>query len=169
MNHTQATQYIKATLAAFGPCNEASGIQLTQETWAKLHEAMSVLIEQPAQQEPVATDVGQLEYKGNSVGYIYQKMQAYRLAIDDAWSALRVKSIHPDGKTSLADMIARHTSPPYEATPLASQRSVKPWVGLEEEEIGIIAMQSQDGISPCDDTLRFARAIEEKLKEKNNG
>lgn len=48
MLNTQATQYIKATLAAFGPCNEASGIQLRQETWAKLHEAMSVLIEQPA-------------------------------------------------------------------------------------------------------------------------
>jgi hypothetical protein len=54
MLNTEAIQYIKSTLAAFGPCNEASGIQLRQETWAKLHEAMSVLIEQPAQQEPVA-------------------------------------------------------------------------------------------------------------------
>lgn len=27
------------------------------------------------------------------------------------------------------------TSPPYEATPLASQQSVKPWVGLTDEQI----------------------------------
>jgi hypothetical protein len=48
---TEATQYIKATLAAFGP---GEAISITQDTWAKLHEAMSVLIKRPAQQEPVA-------------------------------------------------------------------------------------------------------------------
>jgi hypothetical protein len=31
---------------------------------------------------------------------------------------------------------------------------------LTDEEIGKIAVNSQDGISPHDDTLRFARAIE---------
>lgn len=46
----KATQYIKATLAAFGP-GDAMG--MTIDTWAKLHEAMSVLIEQPAQLEPL--------------------------------------------------------------------------------------------------------------------
>lgn len=48
MNHTEATQYIKATLAAFGP-GDAMG--MTLDTWTKLHEAMSVLIEQPAQEQ----------------------------------------------------------------------------------------------------------------------
>ena len=48
MNHTEATQYIKSTLAAFGP---GEAISFTQDTWAKIYEAMSVLIEQPAQQE----------------------------------------------------------------------------------------------------------------------
>ena len=38
---------------------------------------------------------------------------------------------------------------------------------LTDEEIGEVAVKSQDGISPHDDTLRFARAIEAKLKEKN--
>ena len=42
---------------------------------------------------------------------------------------------------------ARRTTPP--------QR--KP---LTDDEIGKIAVNSQDGISPHDDTLRFARAIE---------
>jgi hypothetical protein len=32
---------------------------------------------------------------------------------------------------------------------------------LTDEEIGKIAVNSQDGISPHDDTLRFARAIEQ--------
>jgi len=53
MLNTQATQHIKATLAAFGP-GDAMG--MTQDTWAKLHEAMSVLIEQSAQQEPLTPE-----------------------------------------------------------------------------------------------------------------
>ena len=34
------------------------------------------------------------------------------------------------------------------------------WVGLTDEEIVEISIKSQEGISPHDDTLRFARAIE---------
>jgi len=41
------------------------------------------------------------------------------------------------------------------------------WVGLTDEEIAEVAVKTQDGISPRDDTLRFAIAIEAKLKEKN--
>jgi ribosomal protein L32 len=41
------------------------------------------------------------------------------------------------------------------------------WQSLTEEEIGVIALQSQDGISPYDDTQRFARAVEQACKEKN--
>jgi hypothetical protein len=36
----------------------------------------------------------------------------------------------------------------------------KPSTPLTDEEIGKIAIKSQDGISPHDDTLRFAREIE---------
>ena len=60
--------------------------------------------------EPV--DVGLLEYRGNSVAFIHQKMTAYRAGIDVAWDAFRAKGLHPDGKTSLADMIAKYTAPP---------------------------------------------------------
>jgi len=42
------------------------------------------------------------------------------------------------------------------------------WVGLTEKDICEAAVKSQEGISPRDDTLRFAIAIEAKLKEKNN-
>ena len=40
------------------------------------------------------------------------------------------------------------------------QQYVRPWVGLTDEEIVEISIKSQEGISPHDDTLRFARAIE---------
>ena len=42
------------------------------------------------------------------------------------------------------------------------------WVGLTEKDICEAAVKSQEGISPRDDTLRFAIAIEAKLKEKNS-
>ena len=45
--------------------------------------------------------------------------------------------------------------------------SQRTWVGLTDEEIAEVAVKTQDGISPRDDTLRFAIAIEAKLKEKN--
>jgi len=41
------------------------------------------------------------------------------------------------------------------------------WVGLTEKDICEATVKSQEGISPHDDTLRFAIAIEAKLKEKN--
>ena len=67
----------------------------------------------PEQAEPVEpVDVGLLEYRGNSVAFIHQKMTAYRTGIDVAWDAFRAKGLHPDGKTSLADMIAKYTAPP---------------------------------------------------------
>ena len=42
-------------------------------------------------------------------------------------------------------------------TPYTTPPQRKP---LTDEHIGVIAIKSQDGISPHDDTLRFARAIE---------
>jgi hypothetical protein len=51
--------------------------------------------------------------------------------------------------------------------PACKAQPQRTWVGLTDEEIGAIAIKSQDGFSPHDDTLRFARAIEAKLKEKN--
>jgi hypothetical protein len=49
------------------------------------------------------------------------------------------------------------------------QEYTRPWRGLTDEEIGESAVKSQVGISPRDDTLRFARMIETKLKDKNHG
>lgn len=65
------------------------------------------------QNEPIEpVDVGLLEYRGNSVAFIHQKMTAYRTGIDAAWDAFRANGLHPDGKTSLADMIVKYTAPP---------------------------------------------------------
>ena len=49
-----------------------------------------------------------------------------------------------------------------------TQSPQRTWVGLTEKDICEAAVKSQDGISPRDDTLRFAIAIEAKLKEKNS-
>ena len=49
--------------------------------------------------------VGGLEYRGNSVGYIHQKLTAYHKSIDEAWQAMRDAGLGPDGKTKLADAI----------------------------------------------------------------
>ena len=50
-----------------------------------------------------------------------------------------------------------YTSPPYEATPLASQRSVKPWRGLTDKDL-----------AGCDDEeFKQARYWEQVLREKN--
>ncbi len=52
--------------------------------------------------------------------------------------------------------------------PLYTHPPRREWQGLSEEEIAEIALQSQDGFSPHDDTQRFAQAIEAKLKEKSH-
>ena len=41
----------------------------------------------------------------------------------------------------------------------------RPWVGLTDSEIGTIAYN----VNPLDGIRQFSRAIEAKLKEKNNG
>lgn len=120
-----------------------------------------------AQQQEWVADVGLLEYKGNSVAYIHQKMKAYRNVIDAAWDAMRAKGVHPDGKTSLADMIAKHTSPP----------ASKPWVGLTDEEMrGLEKQFNAERVRTSDeeyliiypgDYWAWQRAIEAKLREKN--
>ena len=107
-------------------------------------------------QEPV--DVGLLEYRGNSVAFIHQKMTAYRTGIDAAWDAFRANGLHPDGKTSLADMIAKYTAPP-KAEPLT------------EEEIDAMWREavSAEGFTTAQFVRNFARAVERTLEEKNRG
>jgi hypothetical protein len=48
-----------------------------------------------------------MEFRGNSVAYIYQKKDAYAAAIDRAWTALNDAGVRADGKTSLTDGIAQ--------------------------------------------------------------
>lgn len=57
----------------------------------------------------------------------------------------------------LIALVQKHTTPP--------QRT---WVGLTDEEIAEVAVKTQDGISPRNDTLRFAIAIESALRSKNH-
>ena len=55
--------------------------------------------------------------------------------------------------------LAGYTSPPIEATPLASQRSVKPWVGLTDEDKVEILRANGEAV--------VMMLTEAKLREKN--
>jgi hypothetical protein len=68
--------------------------------------------------------------------------------------------------TSQPDWIERERAVGYREGHRAALAQ-RTWVGLTDEEIAEVAVKTQDGISPRDDTLRFAIAIEAKLKEKN--
>ena len=67
----------------------------------------------------------------------------------------------------ILDYIAHTRGGKVEYTPLYTTPPQRTWVGLTEKDICEAAVKSQDGISPRNDTLRFAIAIEAKLKEKN--
>lgn len=57
----------------------------------------------------VATDaeVGLLVYRGNSVAYIYQKMQSYSNCLSDSWKAMTEIGKGSDGKTDLPSAIRK--------------------------------------------------------------
>jgi len=62
---------------------------------------------------------------------------------------------HPNGNVTTKLELQKSFERPMPLYTNPTQR--KP---LTDEEIGEVAIKSQDGISPHDDTLRFARAIE---------
>ena len=66
----------------------------------------------------VATDaeVGLLVYRGNSVAYIYQKMQSYSNCLSDSWKAMTEIGKGSDGKTDLPSAIRKLQTQPAELT-----------------------------------------------------
>jgi hypothetical protein len=146
MNHTEATQYIKATLAAFGP-GDAMG--MTIDTWAKLHEAMSVLVEQAPVQELEKAAAMALDAIAASGDFLFnwhdcepnneREMDGYSgvLALNEkAFNALRKCLLTP-----------------------AAQRQ---WVWLTDEDI-----EQEFGF--IDELLRdCVHRTEAKVREKNN-
>lgn len=119
--------------------------------------AMTALSTAVAQQaEPV--DVGLLEYRGNSVAFIHQKMTAYRAGIDAAWDAFRAKGLHPDGKTPLANMIAKYTAPP-QRQPLTEEEILKA-IGWERAEMYMKLTPNFPIEEARKETIKNARAIE---------
>ena len=109
---------------------------------ARVQDWQEALAEQPAQDDPDLQDKDPELVEQPAQHEPFTHYRHYDNGLQD-WA---------DEKT-----IPLYTSPPAQRT----------WVGLTDEEIGEVAVKSQNGISPHDDTLRFARAIEAKLKEKN--
>lgn len=130
---------------------------------ARLHARIKDLerdvefLSRPAQQEPVA----------------------WRVRCTDPMRDWVLMYRHPKTEEQFSNIEIQflYTSPPIEATPLASQRSVKPWVhattwrGLTDEEIRNW-WRIENGLEDCNmaklvDFTLVVRAIEAKLKEKN--
>jgi len=115
------------------------------------YPSSKALAKQPAQQEPVAW------------------RELLREARDNCKASIVEEGISASRKEYRIDLEARltaalNTSPPIEATPLASQRSVKPWVGLTDVEW----QEIDASLNGKRDLARiFVRAIEAKLREKN--
>jgi len=90
-----------------------------------------------------------------------------------------IKELCPEIADWQAELIAQHAQPQrelncvcgavWEGDEMVCMPHKRQWVGLTDKEIKEVATKSQDGISPHDDTLRFANAIEAKLKDKNGG
>ena len=97
---------------------------------------------QPAQQEPV------------EVKQIAEALRQVGLTLVRTNGGFRVMD--------LGQIEAQTTSPPIEATPLASQRSVKPWVGLTLEDKQRV-LDSNFGGSRAD----CMDAADKILREKN--
>ena len=75
------------------------------------------------------------------------------------------------GSEADVTIVPLYTSPPYEATPLASQRSVKPWVGLTDEHRREVINAAWNGYLRGEGNDSFSwhltQVIEAKLREKN--
>ena len=161
MNHTEAAQYIKATLTAFGP-DEA--ISMTKETWAKLRGAIKTLAEQPAQQEPVAwmrrdDYEDYLDESKVTSAIVYNYKLDIPLYTRPSQSEARELS-QPAAPLTGLDV---YLDPNDDLKPKRYPKPAAQWVGLTQQDINIAFDDTQEG-GGFDD---FARAIEAKLREKN--
>lgn len=123
MIETKITLTIKHTRPLPDLCDLVAGRAYT------LQHVEDVTAEVVEQDGAVPDDVGQLEYRGNSVSYIHQKMTAYRGAVDAAWQAMRDAGHPPDGRTPLAQAITKVLAPQQAEAVPEGYRIVPDWKG----------------------------------------
>lgn len=136
------------------------------EAATALRSALSDSVEQPQQERDQAARNGWvlrevLFDNGEPVGHRepQQEPVVNAKAIAECLGVLRplVKGKWPHEQA--LEELAGYTSPPIEATPLASQRSVKPWVGLTtEDKVEILRANGEAAVLIL---------TEAKLREKN--
>ena len=153
-------QIIKATLSAFGP---DEGVTFTQDTWSKLHAAMSAVVAPPA---PVQDKVTLIQ---TNVGIGERAMEAYEAAKERDRAALAAPTVQEPVAWMYEDMmglvgvrvqkekpiVARpvtplYTTPPAQPAewqkiecPICGDMAVatdipaaqRQWVGLTDEEV----------------------------------
>jgi hypothetical protein len=163
-------QIIKATLSAFGP---DEGVTFAQDTWAKLHQAISAVVAQPAPvHEPVATlwqhgetgrtritmpgDITDCDARWFKASDLYTTPPAVPAPVQEpvAWANPNdLKNFDMKVRTNGGPL---HTLPLCLCTPPAAKRQ---WVGLSDEEMQALWDRYAH--------MEMMRAIEAKLKELN--
>jgi hypothetical protein len=155
-------QIIKATLLAFGP---DEGVTFTQDTWSKLHAAMSAVVAQPAPvQEPVAWGMPGKD------GFIFDVICPEEHTREEGGYTVPLYTTPPaapvqerceycDGTGDVHDQTGE-----WRGTCHCVKAAQRQWVGLTDEEID--KHLSEDAQGDCE-MHEYARAIEAKLKEKN--
>ena len=139
-------------------------------------------VEQPARQDPVECErCEELGYDKARYFRLYEQACIELQKIKKQEAAAEIKIAYSDLEGEVIEILSceldagtykLYTSPPIEATPLASQRSVKPWVGLTEDEIDFLELKYAPPIHPdfetdADHCYVLIKKTEAKLKEKN--
>lgn len=114
-------------------------------------------------------DCGGIPPKPEPIAWLLEFVDEDGLPRRDVFYESRHLQQHVKHNTDLRGLTCKitslYTSPPYEATPLASQRSVKPWLRLTDEEVKHEWVVWRASIPRY---MGFAKGIEAKLKAKNS-
>ena len=100
-----------------------------------------------------------------------QAITALRKALEEKQEPVAWLKTWSDGSVSVLKTKS-HAFADHELEPLYNAPPKNEWVGLTEEEIQDLSYLSQkidEGNAAWFDRCGFARAVEEKLKEKNHG
>lgn len=114
-------------------------------------------------------DCGGIPPKPGPIAWLLEFVDEDGLSRRDVFYEQQHLQRHVKHNTALRGLTCKveplYTSPPYEATPLASQRSVKPWLRLTDEEVKHEWVVWRASIPRY---MGFAKGIEAKLKAKNS-
>ena len=150
---------LKLALEALQECRRDPRLKYEYPTYDKAIKPLEEALAKQEQGDPVALPPVKFEKvaEGIEVGYDILGGVDIRLGGDFVYVHINYdyRYTHNAGRKALADQIVGLLTTPQQRT----------WVGLTDEEISTVANNNH----PLDGIRSFARAIEAKLRSKNNG